>query len=156
MSSTEHGIGIAERGGEFIEQQLRARVAVRLKDDVDLAEAALPRRRQRGANLGGMMAVVVDHGDAVGAALELEAAIHAVEVGQAFADLVDRNVQSNADGDGGSGVAHVVLAGNVQLEIRPGPGRDSARESGWQRGAPSIAAALQMSVMRKSEPSRVP
>ena len=38
---------------------------MRLEDDVDLAEAALPRRRQRGADLGRMVAVIVDHGDAV-------------------------------------------------------------------------------------------
>ena len=61
----QNRIGIAECVGEFIQQQLRARVAMRLKDNVDLAEATLPRRSQRGADLRGMMSVVVDHGHAV-------------------------------------------------------------------------------------------
>ena len=44
------------------------------------AESALARGGQRGANLGGMVAVVVDHGDAVGRASQLEATIDAAEV----------------------------------------------------------------------------
>jgi len=75
-----HGVGVAKGGGEIAQQQLRAGVAVRLEDDVNAAEAALPRRCQGGTNFRGMVPVVIDDGDTVDPALELEAAVHAAEI----------------------------------------------------------------------------
>ena len=66
---------------------------MRLEDDVDLPEAALQRRGQGSANLGGVVAVVVDDGDAVGVADQLEAAVDAVELRQPLTNLLDRNIQ---------------------------------------------------------------
>ena len=66
MGRTMHRIGIGEGAGEFLEQITRARVAVGLEDHVDAAIAALARCGQGGADLGGMVAVVVDDGDAAG------------------------------------------------------------------------------------------
>ncbi len=90
---------------------------MRLEDDVDLAEAALTRRCQGRAYLCGMMAIVVDHGYAVGSALELEAAVHAAEFFQSIAYVADWNVESKANRDGGSGIAHVVFARHVQMKL---------------------------------------
>ncbi len=65
-----------------------------------------------------MMPVVVDHRDAVGAAVHLEAAIDAAEVRQRVANVdSSRNVEPDAHRDGGRRVADVVRAGNVQLEL---------------------------------------
>src|SRR5664279_3066186 len=90
---------------------------MRLKDDVDLSESALTRRRQRGTNLRGMVPIVVDHGYAVGAALDLKPPVYAVKFLQSFADLLHRDVESKPDGDGGGGIAHIVLAWNVQMKF---------------------------------------
>src|ERR1035438_4063282 len=115
----EHGgrVGIAKRSGEIVEQQLRAGIAVRLEDDVDLSEPAFTRRRKCRAYLGGMVAVVVDHGHVVDAPLELEAAVHSVEFLQTLANLLHRYVESKTDGDGGGGIAHIVLARHVQMKF---------------------------------------
>src|SRR5207302_5745020 len=59
----EQRVRVVESAGELFHQIARPRVPVRLKDDVNLAEPTLPRRRQSSLNLGGMMPVVVNHAD---------------------------------------------------------------------------------------------
>src|SRR5579864_9409811 len=82
----EERVGIIERGGEFFDEIAGACVAMRLEDDMDLLEAALPRRRQRRLDLGGMMAVVVDHAHAGNASAQLEPAVDAAELVERRAD----------------------------------------------------------------------
>jgi hypothetical protein len=53
---------------------------VRLEYNVDLAESALAGGGEGGADLGGVVAVVVDHAYARACASQLESAIHAAEV----------------------------------------------------------------------------
>jgi hypothetical protein len=53
---------------------------VRLEYNVDLAESALAGGGEGGADLGGMVAVVVDHAYAGGRASQLESAIDSAEV----------------------------------------------------------------------------
>src|SRR5262249_10232665 len=59
----EDAVGVGESGAELLQQVAGAGVAVRLEDYMNTLEGALARRSQRGANLRGMMAVVVDHAD---------------------------------------------------------------------------------------------
>ena len=73
-------VGILKCGGEFVHEIAGASVAMRLEYDVDFAEAALPGGRQRGTNLGRMVAVVINHADARGLTSQLEPAVHAAEV----------------------------------------------------------------------------
>ena len=80
-------VGVVESGRKFVHQIAGAGVAMRLEDDVDLAIAALPRRRQRRPNLGRMMAVVVNHADARGLPAQLKAPVHAAEILQRVANL---------------------------------------------------------------------
>ena len=75
-----HAIGLMKGAREIVHQRLRARVAVRLEQHVNASKAAGARGRERGANLGGVMAVVVDHGDAALRAAHLKAAVHAAEM----------------------------------------------------------------------------
>src|SRR5271165_1342120 len=112
-----HRISIVKRGGKVIEEQLRSRITVGLEDNVNAPKAALARGGQSGAYLRGMVAVVVDHGDAIHPAFELKATVHSVEVRQSFANLVDGNVESEPDGDGCGGVANVVFAGHMELKF---------------------------------------
>ena len=71
---------------------------------------------QRGANLGGMMAVIVDHRDAARLPAHLKPAIDAGIAGNGLANRFERNVQFQADRDGRRRVQHVVNAGNVQVK----------------------------------------
>jgi hypothetical protein len=106
-------IGVAKGCGELVEQQLRARIAMRLEDDVNAPKATLARCRQSGANLGGMVAIVVDDRHTVGAALELEAAIDTGKVRESCTNLIGGNVETEANGDRGGRVTDVVLTGDV-------------------------------------------
>ncbi len=110
------GVGVRERCAEFFQQVARAGIAMRLEDCVDTLESALARCRESGADLRGMMAVIVNHADAGGRALELEAAINAAKVFQSFADLIGSNIQTNTDGDRGRGVQHVVVARDLKMK----------------------------------------
>src|SRR5580704_18175074 len=114
-----------------------------LEDDVDLREAALQRSGQGSANLGGMMAVVVDDGDAVGVSNQLEATVDAVELRQPLANLLYRNIQPDANRDRGGSVADVVRSRHPQLElaqVRAAVGDTEATERCAFRGS----AALQI------------
>ena len=78
--------------GELLHQITSAGVAVRLEDDVNLAEAALPGRSQSRFDLCGMVSVVVDHTDAGGASAQLEAAINPSKLIERALDRFDINV----------------------------------------------------------------
>src|SRR5579863_1809712 len=86
-------IGVAEGGSEFFHQVARARVAMRLEYDVNLAEAALLRRRQRGFDLGWMMAIIVDHAHTRSTPAKLEAPVYAAELIERRADRLNSNIQ---------------------------------------------------------------
>src|SRR5579884_3258875 len=63
--SDEDIVGLMERTAEFVQQGLRPRVSVRLKQRDHSRKMALARGCQRGPDLRRMMAVVVDYGDSV-------------------------------------------------------------------------------------------
>ena len=65
-------VGLIERAAEILPEMLRARVAVRLEEHQQALVTAAARRFERGANFGGMMAVVVDQRDAVDDALDFK------------------------------------------------------------------------------------
>ena len=111
-----HGIGIFECAAELFHQVFRARVAVRLKDHVNVPVSALAGGSKRGANLGGMMAVVVNHGNAAHYAFTLEAPVDAAIVVEPFGDLLRRNFKLARNGHGGCRVQNVVTAGNMQFK----------------------------------------
>src|SRR5277367_2499908 len=103
----EH-VGLIEGAAELVPEMLRARKAVRLKENEQAVELAATRRFERGANFGGVMAVVVDHGDVVHDTLQVEPASHAGKFRESFAYQVSRNVEIKRDRSGRSGVSHVV------------------------------------------------
>ena len=113
----EQTVGIVERMHKLVHERLRAGVTMRLEDDVNFAETALPRRREGGANLGRMMPVVVDHADSVNRASQLEATIHAAKVLKGCADLLDADVKTDANRNRRCGIQHVVHAGHVQTKF---------------------------------------
>ncbi len=92
------------------------RVAVRLKDNVDLPVAAFARSGEGGADLGGVVAVVVHDGNAADLAVALEAAIDSAKVADAFGDLRRIDLELVSDRHGRCGIENVVAAGDVQFK----------------------------------------
>ena len=107
-------IGVSKCTAELVQKIKGAGVAVGLEEDVDLAVAALAGGGEGGANFGGMVAVVVDHGDAAGGATKLKAPINSSEVIEARGDLIGGNFKLAGDGNGGGGVEDVVAARNAK------------------------------------------
>ena len=73
---------------ELVQKIEGAGVAVGLEDDVNLPVAALAGRGEGGANLGGMVAVIVHHGDAARLAAQLKAPVHAAKMIEALGNLL--------------------------------------------------------------------
>lgn len=67
---------------------LGTRKSVGLEENEGAVELADARGFERGANFDGVMAVVVDDGDIVDDALDIEAATDACKFGEAFADQI--------------------------------------------------------------------
>ena len=101
-------VGLIERAPKIFPEVLGAGVAVRLKENQQAVVVAAAGGFERGANFGGMMAVVVDQGDAVEDAFDFEAATNAGKFGEAGADQIRRDVQRKRDGGRSGGVAHIV------------------------------------------------
>src|SRR5262249_11542562 len=112
--------GVVGAGAELFEQIGEARVAVRLDDRDDLALGCRAGGTQHGGDLHGVVAVVVDHGDAIGLAGAGEAALHTGEGGERTAHHVVVDAHLVGDGDGGQRVLHVVPAQHRQLEAGEG------------------------------------
>src|SRR5580704_9940626 len=79
-------VGIVEAGAEFLEQRLQPREPMRLHHGDDFALAGFPRRPQHRRDFHGMMAVIVDDGDAVPFAGAGKTPPHAAEAGERLPD----------------------------------------------------------------------
>src|SRR5580704_872110 len=77
-------VGLIEGAAEFFPEVLRAREAVRLEKHQEAVELAAASGFECGANFDWVMTVVVDHGDVVDDALDVEAAADAGKFGEAF------------------------------------------------------------------------
>src|SRR5260370_9860167 len=96
---------------------LRGGIPTRLEKHQQAIELADARGFQRGADLGGVMAVVVDRRDVVDGSLDVEAAADSRESAEAFTDEFRWNVQIERDGGSRGGIANVVDArGMEELE----------------------------------------
>src|SRR5580698_1708231 len=83
---------------------------------MDTAARALPCRGERGANLSGMVAIVVDHRNAARRSALLEAPIDTAKVGEALGNLLRCDIKLARNSYGCSRVQYIVPARNVQLE----------------------------------------
>jgi len=104
----DHHVGVGEGAGERVGEGGSARVAVWLEDGHNPPPVARARGRQRGTHLARQVGVVVDEGDAVALAPELEAPGHPGEAGEGGGGGLERCADLEG-GDGGDGrVAGVV------------------------------------------------
>src|SRR5262249_17874862 len=106
-------VGVFESDREIVHKFLRTRVAMRLEDHMYFAEATLLGGGQSCFDLGGMMAVVVDHAYAGNFAAQLEATIHSVEILQCLANVLQLEIEPDADSDRGRRIQDVVDSGNA-------------------------------------------
>src|ERR1700675_3596367 len=93
---------------------LRARIAMRLEEHQQAIKLANLGGFQRCSNFYRVMAIVVDDGDVVGHAFDIEAAPNAGKFCQAIADQLDRHAEIQGHGGGGGGVGPVVDAWRVR------------------------------------------
>ncbi len=127
----QHRVGVADHLDEILEAVARARVAVRLERQHQAAAGeGAARGRQRGGNLDRVMAVVLDHRELAATvrgphrniAIALEAPAHALELGQGLAHRLVGDVEFHGDGDGRQRIEHVVMACEVELDLKVGQG----------------------------------
>src|SRR6267142_122269 len=79
-------VSLIERAAEFVPKVLSACVAMRLKEHEQAIELAAAGRFERGADFHRVVAVVIDDGDVVHVALDVEPAAHPGKFGETFAD----------------------------------------------------------------------
>src|SRR5689334_7097178 len=72
-------VGLVEGAAEFVPQMLGARVAVRLEKDQQAVKFAATRILKRGADFRWVVAVVVDDGDVVYRAHDVDTPAHAAK-----------------------------------------------------------------------------
>src|SRR5262249_56900673 len=110
-------VGLVERRQELLAEMLRPRVAVGLEHRDDPAIEPGLGSGQGGADLRGVMAIVVHHEDTGSFALDLEATLHAREAGERLLDTLEWHLEVEADPDGGQGVEHVVAARDLDADL---------------------------------------
>src|SRR5262245_39813772 len=115
----QHDVGVVKRPREIFAQRGRPRVAVRLEEH-DQTTPAVFSRGQRRANLGRVVAVIVDYQDAVlftfDNAFDLESSLGAPERLQPFGDDRETDLEIESDRHRRQRIEHVVFAGHVEFD----------------------------------------
>src|SRR5439155_5013510 len=111
-----HRISLMKCPGKIVHQGLGARVTVRLKQHMNVLEAASASAPKGRSNLGRVVPVVIDHRDAALRATDLKAPVDAAESSQSLADSVRRNLELQTGGYRRSRVQYVVRARNVKAK----------------------------------------
>ena len=75
----EYAVRVGERSAKLVEQVAGAAIAMRLEDNVNASMTAFARGGKCSANLGGVVAVVVDHGNAARLSANLKTPINAAK-----------------------------------------------------------------------------
>ncbi len=114
MSVSTISSAVARTAAEVGHELARARVAVRLERDHDARRRRRPGGGEHGRDLGRMVAVVVDHRDAVDHATHLEAALGAGELLERAGDDIEGDAELEAHRHRRQRVQHRVAAGHLQ------------------------------------------
>lgn len=110
----EELVDVVEGGAELFFEQLGAAVAVGLEEAEDAGGVEALGGGEGGGDFAGVMAVVVDEGEAGGAVADFEAAFSSTEGFQGVLDGVEGDAEFGGEGDGGEGVGDVVFAGDAE------------------------------------------
>jgi hypothetical protein len=101
-------VGEVEGAAEIVPEVLGAGIAVRLEQHQQTIVLAPTRSLERGADFGGMMAVIVNDCNVVDNAFDLEAAADSREFREALADQFSRDAEIEGDRRRRRGVADIV------------------------------------------------
>src|SRR2546423_9092200 len=112
----QHAVSAVERAREVVHEGCQPRVAVRLEDHEQAAVPELSRRLDGGANLGGMVAVVVVHGGALEQAEQLQPAMRSREMLERNGDLLEVDADLERHSRGAGRVLDVVPAALAQVD----------------------------------------
>ena len=110
----EELVDVVEGGAELFFEQLGAAVAVGLEEAEDAGGVEAFGGGEGGGDFAGVMAVVVDEGEAGGAVADFEAAFGATKGFQGVLDGVEGDAEFGGEGDGGEGVGDVVFAWDAE------------------------------------------
>ncbi len=145
----DDGVGVVEAGAEGLEQGVQPGVAMRLHHRDHLALGRLAGGLEHRRDLDRVVAVVVDHRDAVPLAGLGEAPLDAAETGERLADQIVGNAELARHRDRGGRVQRVVSPRHRQREPRDGvhvgPGA-VAEDDGKARAAIHVIEAGQAHV----------
>src|SRR4029079_12820634 len=109
-------IRVVERQRKLVHQLLSARITMRLEDNNRSPPAGtIFCRLERGKDLGRMMAVIIDNGDAVDLTLELEPSVGVLELRKSIGDHREWYFELKRNSRRRQRVIHIVLAGNRQI-----------------------------------------
>src|SRR5271168_4698489 len=95
----EQRISVCKRSNEFLHQIARTRVAMRLEDNVNLAESTLLRSRKRSPDLRRMMPIIVDHTDSRRLPAQLKAPVDPAEFIERTTNRLDLDIQPHTHRD---------------------------------------------------------
>ena len=112
----DDGACIVHAGAEFGKERCETRIAVRLHDGDDIARASLACSLEDRGDFNGVVAVVIDDGDAARLACLGKAALDTFEVQERAAQRLFVYVHLHADGDGGKRVLNIMLPQHRQAE----------------------------------------
>ncbi len=110
----DDAVGVIESAPELAPQRLGPRIAMRLKHGQNAITSGGFRGRERRANLGGMMRVIVHEQEAIALVLDFKTPPGVLEAAERSDDFLKRNSQLRGEGDHPERVAHIVAARNVQ------------------------------------------
>src|SRR5579884_491050 len=113
----ENVVRLMEGSSKVVQKRLGARVSMWLKQGDDAREVTLPGGRERRPDLGWVMAVVVDDGDAAGLPALLKSPIDAGVVLQRFANGFDADLQPARYSQSRGGVQNIVETRDIQPEM---------------------------------------
>src|SRR6476660_3806439 len=83
-------------------------IPVRLKENQEAVELAASGGFECGFDFGGMVAVVVDYGDVVDSAFDVETPTDTAKIGEALPDELHRNIEVEGHSSGRTRIADIV------------------------------------------------
>src|SRR5512143_2354572 len=110
-------VRLVEGGKEFFEQVLGPRIPVRLEHHDHPPLEPSRGGRERGPDLRGVMAVIVDDDDSAGLSFDLKPSLHAGKFPERLPDDLEIDVQLPSHGDRSQAVADIVNAGHRKLKV---------------------------------------
>ena len=110
-------IGAFKGRQKFVEEIARTGIAVRLEDHRQRPLPTVANGADGGANLRRMMAIIVDHHNAVGLAFDFKAAMNTAEGFEGLGDMGERNFQFMGHRNRGQRIGRAMFSRRAQAQF---------------------------------------